>query len=138
VVALSFFIPLLIGTGGNVGSQTVTLVVRAMALGEVALRDIGWLVFKELRVGLVMGLVMGVLAIGQAWFLGVSGDIATAVSIAVIAICVWAATVAAALPLILRRLGVDPAVVSAPLISTLVDGTGLIIYFEIARVVLGL
>ncbi len=138
VVALSFFIPLLIGTGGNVGSQTVTLVVRAMALGEVALRDIGWLVFKELRVGLVMGLVMGVLAIGQAWFLGVSGDIATAVSIAVIAICVWAATVAAALPLILRRLGVDPAVVSAPLISTLVDGTGLIIYFEIARLVLGL
>jgi magnesium transporter len=138
VVALSFFIPLLIGTGGNVGSQTVTLVVRAMALGEVAMRDISWLVFKELRVGLVMGLVMGVAAIGQAWFLGVSSDIATAVSIAVIAICVWAATVAAALPLILRRLGVDPAVVSAPLISTLVDGTGLIIYFEIARIVLGL
>jgi magnesium transporter len=138
VVALSFFIPLLIGTGGNVGSQTVTLVVRAMALGEVAMRDIWWLVFKELRVGLVMGLVMGVAAIGQAWFLGVSSDIATAVSIAVIAICVWAATVAAALPLILRRLGVDPAVVSAPLISTLVDGTGLIIYFEIARIVLGL
>jgi magnesium transporter len=138
VVALSFFIPLLIGTGGNVGSQTVTLVVRAMALGEVALRDLGWLVFKEIRVGLVMGLVMGVAAIGQAWFLGVSGDIATAVSIAVVAICVWAATVAAALPLILRRVGVDPAVVSAPLISTLVDGTGLIIYFEIARLVLGL
>ena len=138
VVALSFFIPLLIGTGGNVGSQTVTLVVRAMALGEVAMRDVAWLVFKELRVGLVMGLVMGVAAIGQAWFLGVSSDIATAVSIAVIAICAWAATVAAALPLILRRLGVDPAVVSAPLISTLVDGTGLIIYFEIARIVLGL
>jgi magnesium transporter len=138
VVALSFFIPLLIGTGGNVGSQTVTLVVRAMALGEVAMRDMGWLVFKELRVGLVMGLVMGVAAIGQSWFLGVSSDIATAVSIAVIAICAWAATVAAALPLILRRLGVDPAVVSAPLISTLVDGTGLIIYFEIARLVLGL
>lgn len=138
VVALSFFIPLLIGTGGNVGSQTVTLVVRAMALGEVALRDMAWLVFKELRVGLVMGLVMGVAAIGQAWFLGVSGDIATAVSIAVVAICVWAATVAAALPLLLRRVGVDPAVVSAPLISTLVDGTGLIIYFEIARVALGL
>jgi len=102
------------------------------------MRDISWLVFKELRVGLVMGLVMGVAAIGQAWFLGVSSDIATAVSIAVIAICAWAATVAAALPLILRRLGVDPAVVSAPLISTLVDGTGLIIYFEIARLVLKL
>jgi magnesium transporter len=138
VVALSFFIPLLIGTGGNVGSQTVTLVVRAMALGEIAMRDLAWLVFKEVRVGLIMGLVMGVAAIGQAWFLGVSSDIATAVSITVIAICAWAATVAAALPLILRRLGVDPAVVSAPLISTLVDGTGLIIYFEIARLVLEL
>jgi magnesium transporter len=138
VVALSFFIPLLIGTGGNVGSQTVTLVVRAMALGEVAMRDISWLVFKELRVGLVMGLVMGVAAVAQAYILGVSSEIATAVSISVIAICVWAATVAAALPLILRRAGVDPAVVSAPLISTLVDGTGLIIYFEIARFVLGL
>jgi magnesium transporter len=138
VVALSFFIPLLIGTGGNVGSQTVTLVVRAMALGEVAMRDVAWLVFKELRVGLVMGALMGVAAVGQAWFLDVSPDIAMAVSIALVAICAWAATVAAALPLILRRVGVDPAVVSAPLISTLVDGTGLIIYFEIARVVLGL
>ena len=136
VVALSFFIPLLIGTGGNVGSQTVTLVVRAMALGEVSMRDMSWLVFKELRVGIVMGLVMGVAAIGQSWFLGVSTDIATAVSIAVIAICAWAATVAAALPLILRRVGVDPAVVCAPLLSTLVDGTGLIIYFEIAKIVL--
>lgn len=138
VVALSFFIPLLIGTGGNVGSQTVTLVVRAMALGEVSLRDIGWLVFKELRVGLVMGLVMAVLGIGQAFILGVSADIATAVAIAVVAICAWAALVAGALPLLLRRAGVDPAVVSAPLISTLVDGTGLLIYFEIARVVLRL
>jgi magnesium transporter len=138
VVALSFFIPLLIGTGGNVGSQTVTLVVRSMALGEVAMRDLAWLVFKELRVGLVMGAVMGIAAVGQAWFLNVNSNIATAVSISVIAICTWAATVAAALPLIQRRLGVDPAVVSAPLISTLVDGTGLIIYFEIARAVLGL
>lgn len=138
VVALSFFIPLLIGTGGNVGSQTVTLVVRAMALNEVAMRDIAWLVFRELRVGLVMGLFMAAAAVGQAFFLGVSTDIATAVAITVLAICGWSATVAGALPLILRRLGVDPAVVSAPLISTLVDGTGLIIYFEVARVVLGL
>ena len=66
VVALSFFIPLLIGTGGNIGSQTVTLIVRAMALGEVALRDIGWIVFKELRVGLILGAVMAVVAFGRA------------------------------------------------------------------------
>jgi magnesium transporter len=138
VVALSFFIPLLIGTGGNIGSQTVTLVVRAMALNEVSLRDIGWLVFKELRVGLVIGLFMALVGVGQAWFLGVQNDIAVVVALTLISICIWSATVASALPLILRRLGVDPAVVSAPLITTLVDGTGLIIYFEIARLVLGL
>jgi len=138
VVALSFFIPLLIGTGGNIGSQTVTLVVRAMALGEVALKDISWLVFKELRVGLVIGLFMALVGVGQAVFLHVSNDIALVVALTLISICIWSATVASALPLILRRLGVDPAVVSAPLISTLVDGTGLIIYFEIAKLVLRL
>ena len=84
VVALSFFIPLLIGTGGNIGSQTVTLVVRAMALNEVALRDIGWLVFKELRVGLAIGLFMAVVGVAQAIFLNVSGDIALVVALALI------------------------------------------------------
>jgi magnesium transporter len=138
VVALSFFIPLLIGTGGNIGSQTVTLVVRAMAVDEVSMRDIGWLVFKELRVGLVIGLVMAVVAFGRAEILGVGSNIGVVVAVAILAICMWSATVAAALPLVLRRLGVDPAVVSAPLITTLVDGTGLIIYFEVAKFVLAL
>jgi len=138
VVALSFFIPLLIGTGGNIGSQTVTLVVRAMALNEVSMRDIGWLVFKELRVGLAIGVFMAAIGVGQAVFLNVSNDIALVVALTLVSICIWSATVASALPLILRRAGVDPAVVSAPLISTLVDGTGLIIYFEIAKLVLAL
>jgi magnesium transporter len=137
-VALSFFIPLLIGTGGNLGSQTVTLVVRAMALGEVSLRDIAWLVFKELRVGLVIGGVMAVVAYGRGFTLGVGNDVSFVVALTILAICLWSATVAAALPLILRRLGIDPAVVSAPLISTLVDGTGLVIYFEIAKLILRL
>ena len=138
VVALSFFIPLLIGTGGNVGSQTVTLIVRAMALGEVALRDIAWIILKELRVGLILGLVMAVVAFGRAWTLGVGLDIQVVVAVSILAICLWAATVAAALPLVLRRLRIDPAVVSAPLISTLVDGTGLIIYFQVAKYLLHL
>jgi magnesium transporter len=137
-VALSFFIPLLIGTGGNLGSQTVTLVVRAMALGEVSLRDIAWLVFKELRVGLVIGGVMAIVAYGRGFTLGVGNDVSFVVALTILAICLWSATVAAALPLILRRLGIDPAVVSAPLISTLVDGTGLVIYFEIAKLILRL
>jgi magnesium transporter len=138
VVALSFFIPLLIGTGGNLGSQTVTLVVRAMALGEVSLRDIAWLVFKELRVGLVIGVAMAVVAYIRGFTLGVGDDVSLVVAVTILAICIWSATVAAALPLILRRLGADPAVVSAPLIATLVDGTGLVIYFEIAKLVLRL
>ncbi len=138
VVALSFFIPLLIGTGGNIGSQTVTLVVRAMALNEISLRDIAWIAFKEMRVGLVLGAIMAVVAFGRAELLGVGSNIGMVVAMTILTICLWSATVAAVLPLTLRRLGVDPAVVSAPLITTLVDGTGLIIYFEIARFVLRL
>jgi magnesium transporter len=137
-VALSFFIPLLIGTGGNMGSQTVTLIVRAMALGEVSLRDIGWIVFKEMRVGLILGAIMAVVAFGRAALLGVGADIGGVVALTILAICLWSATVAAVLPLVLRKLRIDPAVVSAPLITTLVDGTGLIIYFTIAKVLLGL
>jgi magnesium transporter len=135
-VALSFFIPLLIGTGGNIGSQTVTLIVRAMALNEVGLRDVGWIVWKELRVGLIMGLVMAVVALGRAQLLGVGTNVGLVVAVTILAISLWSATVAAVLPLTLRRLRIDPAVVSAPLITTLVDGTGLIIYFEIAKVLL--
>jgi magnesium transporter len=136
VVALSFFIPLLIGTGGNIGSQTTTLVVRAMALGEVRLRDVGWIAFKEMRVGLVLGGIMAVAAYGRAYILGVGTDVGIVVALTILAICLWAATIAAVLPLALRRIRIDPAVVSAPLISTLVDGTGLVIYFEIAKFLL--
>jgi magnesium transporter len=136
VVALSFFIPLLIGAGGNIGSQTVTLIVRAMALNEVAFRDVAWVALKELRVGLILGVILAVLGFARAGLLGVGPEIGLVVALTVLAICVWSATIAAILPLILRRLGVDPAVVSAPLITTLVDGTGLIIYFEIAKFVL--
>jgi magnesium transporter len=135
-VALSFFIPLLIGTGGNVGSQTVTLIVRAMALNEVSLRDVGWIAWKELRVGLVIGAIMAAVAIVRAQLLGVGTNIGIVVAVTILAICLWSALVAAVLPLTLRRLRIDPAVVSAPLITTLVDGTGLIIYFEIAKILL--
>jgi magnesium transporter len=81
---------------------------------------------------------MAVAGFVRAYLLGVESDIGIVVALTIVAISFWAATVAAALPLILRRLRVDPAVVSAPLITTIVDGTGLIIYFEIARLVLGL
>ena len=138
VVALAFFVPLLIGTGGNIGSQVTTTLVRAMAVGELRLRDLRWVLGKEVAVGLAMGAVMAIVALGRAELLGVGLDVGMVVSLTIAAICIWSSVVAAMLPLILRRLHVDPAVVSAPFITTLVDGTGLIIYFTIAKVLLDL
>lgn len=138
VVALSYFIPLLIGTGGNIGSQTTTTLVRAMGLGEVRLRDVGRVMMKEIAVGLILGAIMAVVAYGRAELLSTGPQVAMVVALTIAAICVWSATVAAVLPLLLRRLRIDPAVVSAPLITTLVDGTGLVIYFTIAKQLLGL
>ncbi len=135
-VALAFFIPLLIGTGGNVGSQVVTTIVRAMAVENIRLGDIGRVVLKEARVGLMLGGVMALVMFGRAVMLRTGFDIAIIVASGVFLVVCWAAIVGSALPLVLRRIGVDPAVVSAPFISTLVDGTGLIIYFMIARAVL--
>ncbi|MGH2351387.1 MAG: magnesium transporter [Chloroflexota bacterium] len=136
-VALAFFIPLLIGTGGNVGSQTVMTVIRALAVGDVTVRDLGRVWAKEAAVGLLLGAVMGAVTLGRALVLGVGPDVGVAVAAAAAAIVVWAATVAAILPLLLHRLKIDPAVVSAPLITTLVDGTGLFLYLGIARALLG-
>lgn len=138
VVSLTFFIPLLIGMGGNVGSQTVTTLVRAMGVGEVHFRDMLRVFWREASVGLLLGLVMGGVTYGRAWILGVGVEIGPVVAITALFIVVWAAMVAAVLPLILHRLRVDPAVVSAPFISTLVDGTGLFMYCTIAQIMLGL
>lgn len=138
VLALSFFIPLLIGTGGNVGSQVVTTVIRAMAVGEVRFRDVFRVIWKETRTALMLAAAMAVAAFTRAMTLRVGIDIGLTVAVTVTCIVLWAAVVGALLPLVLRQMRVDPAVVSAPLISTLVDGTGLMIYFTVARLVLGL
>jgi magnesium transporter len=135
-VALSFFIPLLIGTGGNVGSQVVMTIVRAMAVGDVHIRDTLTIVRKEGQTGLMLGATMAVVAFLRALILDVGTDIAFVVAVSVAAIVVWATLVAAVLPLVLRQLRVDPTVVSAPFIATLVDGTGLVIYFSVARLIL--
>src|SRR5258708_18704217 len=90
VVALSFFIPLLIGTGGNAGSQTVSTVIRALALGEVRLRDAARVVLKELSTGLLLGLLLGSIAFGRALLWGVHTDLATCVGLTVLVVCTWA------------------------------------------------
>ena len=138
VVALAFFVPLLIGTGGNIGSQVTTTLVRAIAVGEISLRDARWILAKEVVTGIALGLVMAVAAFGRSHLLHVGNDVALVIAITIMAICVWAASVAAVLPLIIDRFKIDPAVVSAPLITTLVDGTGLVIYFTIAKYMLNL
>lgn len=136
---LSFFIPILIGTGGNIGSQTVTTLIRAIGVGEVGPRHAFPVLLKEMQTGLALGGFMAVMMFGRALITGGgTTEVAISVSLAVFAIGAWAATVGSILPLLLTRLKVDPAVVSAPLISSLVDATGLIIYFSIARAVLDL
>ncbi|WP_067974306.1 magnesium transporter [Nocardiopsis trehalosi] len=137
VTALALFVPMLTGTGGNVGSQSATAIVRALAVGEVRVRDLPRVAWKEARVGVLLGLMLAAIAlvIGAA-LVGVR--IAVVVAVSVVAICTWAAVIGASMPLLARRVGVDPAVVSAPLVSTLVDATGLLIYFSIARMVLGI
>lgn len=138
VVALSFFIPLLIGTGGNVGTQITTTLIRAMGQGEVRLRDLGRVIRKELSAAMLLAVTMGVAGAARAWTLGVVPQVIFTVAVALACIVVWASTIASALPLLLKKLHVDPAVVSGPMIATIVDGTGLMIYFYIAKIVLGL
>ena len=137
VVTLALFIPLIIGTGGNTGAQAATTVTRALAVGEVRFDDLGVVVLREARVGLLLGAMLGLLTLGPAWVFA-GREIGIVVSLTLLAVCTLAAFVGAFLPLVARRVGVDPAVMSAPFITTLVDASGLIIYFIIARTVLGL
>jgi magnesium transporter len=138
VVALSFFIPLLIGTGGNAGSQTVTTIIRSIALGEIRLKDAWRVLGREATTGVIVGLLVGSVAFGRALLWGAHMPLAITVAITVLTICTWSTTVGSLIPIAAERFGVDPAVLSAPLITTLVDATGLIIYFRIAKVILGL
>ena len=136
VIALAFFVPLLIGTGGNAGTQITTTLIRAMAVGEVRLRDVGRVLRKELSTGALVAATIAAVGWLRAWTLGVGPEVALTVAVAAAAIVLWSSLVASVLPLVLRRLGADPAVVSGPMITTLVDGTGLIIYFEVARLLI--
>jgi magnesium transporter len=130
---LAAFVPILIGTGGNVGSQTVSTIIRAMAVDEVHPRHILRVVGKEALTGVALGIVMGALMYGRAMITNDgTTSIALVIGLTVLALTTWAATVGAVLPIVLSKLRVDPAVVSAPFISSLVDSTGLLIYFTLA------
>ena len=136
VVALSFFVPLLIGTGGNAGSQTVSTIIRALALGEVRVRDVFRVVRREVTAGLLLGILLGTIAFFRALLWGVDYDLAACVAMTILVVCTWANAVGAAIPLFAQRIGIDPTVISAPLITTLVDASGLFIYFSVAKLMI--
>ena len=143
-VVLALFVPLIISSGGNSGSQAATLVIRAMALGEVRLRDWWRVMRREVFSGLALGGVLGLIGFlritvwsafsniyGEHWLL-----VAMTIGISLVGIVLWGTLSGSMLPLLLRRVGLDPATSSAPFVATLVDVTGLIIYFSVAMLIL--
>jgi magnesium transporter len=143
-VVLALFVPLIISSGGNSGSQAATLIIRALALGEVKLRDWWRVMRRELASGLMLGVILGTIGFiriaawsafskiyGPHWFL-----VALTVGFSLIGIVLWGTLSGAMLPFLLRKLGFDPAASSAPFVATLVDVTGLVIYFSVALVIL--
>jgi magnesium transporter len=143
-VVLALFIPLIISSGGNSGSQATTLVIRAMALGEVRLRDWWRVIRREVVAGLGLGLVLAIIGFLRivTWegLFHTYGPqylaIATTVSFSLIGVVMWGTIAGSMLPFILRRLGFDPASASAPFVATLVDVSGLVIYFTVAAIIL--
>ena len=136
VVALVFFLPLLIDSGGNAGLQAATLVIRSMALREVKLTDYLVVAWRELRVSLALGLSMAAVVFLLAWWR--SGiEIGIAASLSMVAIVVIGSLVGMSLPFILRKIGQDPAAASAPLVTSIADITGVLVYLGIASALLG-
>ncbi len=143
-VVLALFLPLIISSGGNAGSQSSTLIIRAMALGEVKLSDWWRVMHRELYSGLFLGCVLGIIGFirvaawnmaldtyGEHWLL-----IAITIFLSIIGVVLWGSVTGSMLPILLKKLGADPATSSAPLVATLVDVTGITIYFGIAMCIL--
>ena len=137
VVALALFVPLLIGTAGNTGAQSATTVVRAMAVGDVRFEELPRVVARESATGLLLGASLALIGAVPATLVA-GGQIALVLGLALVVVCTLATTAGAFTPMLARRFSLDPAVVSAPFITTFVDATGLVVYFLIARAVLGL
>jgi magnesium transporter len=143
-VVLALFVPLIISSGGNSGSQATTLVIRAIALGEVRLVDWWRVLRREIAAGLGLGLILGVIGLSRILVWQAIGGtygvhymrIAMTVAFSLVGVVLWGSVAGSMLPFVLRRAGFDPASASAPLVATLVDVTGLVIYFTIASILL--
>ncbi len=144
-VVLALFVPLIISSGGNSGSQAATLVIRAMALGEARMRDWWRVVRREVAAGLSLGAILAVIGLarivvwekvfhtyGPHYF-----EVALTVGFSLLGVVLWGTLTGSMLPMVIRRMGLDPAVASAPFVATLVDVSGLVIYFTAAKVILG-
>lgn len=138
VVALTFFIPLLIGTGGNTGTQSATLIIRGMTLGDISPRNLGFIFVRESMTAIILGVPLGLLAIGRAYMLGTGPQVAIVVALALMAVILIGNLAGVILPFVARSMKMDPAVMSGPFITTVVDVLGLVVYFEIAGRVLGI
>lgn len=135
VVSLAFFIPLLIGTGGNAGSQTTSTIIRALAIGELEKKHLLKPLWHETQVGFLLGLGMAIIAYFRALLWQTGSGVALTVAVAIFVIVLWANILGSVLPLLAHKLKVDPTVVSGPAMTTLVDATGLFIYFTVAGMV---
>jgi magnesium transporter len=138
VVILAAFVPLLIGTGGNVGAQSSTVVIRGLATGEIPMGRAIAIMVREVGVGSLLGVSLGVLVFGWAFLLGRDLQVATVVSLTMASIAAMAALMGAALPFLFRQFRLDPAMVSAPFITTIMDIFGVALYFLVANLLLRL
>ena len=136
-VALVAFIPMLMNTSGNAGSQTSVLVIRGMALGEIQIKDILRVLWREVRVGVICGIILGAVNFIRVYFTGERDPLLSlTVTLALIITVVLAKSVGAILPIAAKKVRIDPTVMAAPLLTTIVDATALMIYFSIARVIM--
>ncbi|MCR1975615.1 magnesium transporter, partial [Clostridium sporogenes] len=139
VVILASFIPMLMDTGGNSGSQSSTLVIRGLALGEIKLKDIFKVMWKEFRVSVVVGIVLSIVNFLRVYFIEkVSFMVSITVCISLFFTVVLAKVVGGILPIVAKKLKLDPAIMASPLITTIVDAVALLIYFGIAKMLLGI
>lgn len=138
IIVLTIFIPLITGTGGNTGSQAASTVTRALALGDVEKKDIFRVAFREMLVGVSLGLMLAVIGFFPTYVFSKDMHVAFIVSVTLFLVCVLSASVGGIMPLIAKAIKVDPAVFSTPFISTFCDASALLIYFYIAKLVLGI
>jgi magnesium transporter len=135
-VTVGVFIPVVSGTAGNTGSQTVTTIIRAIAVNEVRLADFGRAWLREASVGIILGLILGAAGYIRALVLNAEPGVEIVLALTLPLVVIWANTVATLVPLLAERFKIDPTVVSAPMITTIVDATGIFMYLMLARLIL--